>query len=836
MESVSAECSRLREENARLRELLARHGLLADPHADDSHPDDGPADDGQVVPVAGVHQQSAPELKLALFRSLFRGRDDVYALRWDRAGRAGYSPAGIRNWKAILSSKPEQRRRVDRETRRLLPLSDQVVRGHLLGRHTVGLYPLLPDETCWLLAVDFDGPAWQTDSHAFLSACRETGVHASLERSRSGRGAHVWIFFDRAIPAMRARQLGSALLTRAMERRHQIGLQSYDRLFPNQDTLPKGGFGNLIALPLQKGPRRQGNTVFLDQDFQPYADQWRFLSTVQRCPAKHAEAVVDAAARHGRIVGVRMSLVDEEADEDPWTRPPSGKSREKPIAAPLPKRVLIVRGNLAYVEKKDLPPAILDRLIRLAAFQNPEFYKAQAMRLSTFGKPRVIGCAEDFPRHIGLPRGCLDEAVQLFRAHGVEPEIQDQRFAGKAIDAVFHGRLRPSQQAAADQIRDHEEGILCSPTAFGKTALAAWLISQRKVNTLVLVHRRQLLDQWRERLAMFFEAPVESIGQMGGGKTSRTGWVDVAVIQSFERKGEVKDLVGEYGQVIVDECHHVPAFSFERVLKQVRARYVLGLTATPIRKDGHHPILYMQCGPLRFSLSARKMAESTPFEHQVIPRWTQFRASAPEATIQDLYAGIVNDAARNELIVSDLIRALEAGRSPLLLTGRTEHLQRLTSLLEGRAQNVFVLKGGLGKKQREAVSRAIAAIPANEQRAILATGSYAGEGFDDARLDTLLLAMPVSWRGTLQQYVGRLHRLHEGKKVVQVYDYVDPQAPMLARMYEKRLRGYQAIGYKVAQEPEGRPGKGPPWLRFQKVLLQVRVDWGAEPGAPEPPA
>jgi superfamily II DNA or RNA helicase len=361
-------------------------------------------------------------------------------------------------------------------------------------------------------------------------------------------------------------------------------------------------------------------------------------------------------------------------------------------------------------------------------------------------------------------------------------------------------------------VNSHDDGILCAPTAFGKTAVGGWLIAKRKVNTLVLVHRQQLLDQWRERLSMFLGLPTKGIGQIGGGKMDRTGCVDVAVIQSLHRKDEVKDFVAEYGQVIVDECHHISAFTFEQVMRQVKAKYVVGLTATPTRKDGHHPIIYMQCGPVRFSMSARKMTETAPFEHKVIPRHTDFRMPAEivDVTIQDVYAALVGDSPRNEMIVADLMRALEAGRSPLLLTGRKEHLRYFAAKVEGSARHVFVLKGGMGKKQRRTTAEALASVPENEPRVILATGSYIGEGFDDARLDTLFLAMPISWKGTLQQYVGRLHRLHDCKRVVQVYDYVDPNVPMLARMYERRLKGYDAIGYTIEREDTNPPLSIPP--------------------------
>jgi len=627
-------------------------------------------------------------------------------------------------------------------------------------------------------------------------------VPAALERSRSGKGGHIWIFFDRALSAITARKLGCVILTRTMERRHQVGLDSYDRFFPNQDTMPKGGFGNLIALPLQFAPRKSGNSVFISSDFHPYPDQWQFLSTIRRMPADTAEEIVAEAQRKGDLVGVRMSIADDEGVQDPWTLPPSRKRRERPIEGPLPGSVQIVRANLVYVEKKDLPPAMLNRLLRLAAFQNPEFYKAQAMRLSTYDKPRVIACGQEFPQHIAVPRGCLTETLALLEAHKIRPEVRDERYSGTAIEAEFQGQLRPFQEEAVAKIIAHDEGILCAPTAFGKTAVAAWLIAKRKVNTLVVVHRQQLLDQWQERLGMFLDLPAKSIGHIGGGKTERTGCVDVAVIQSLYRKDEVKDFVAEYGQVIVDECHHISAFTFEQVMRQVKAKHVVGLTATPTRKDGHHPIIYMQCGPVRFSMSARTMTETTPFDHKVTPRHTEFRMAPEltEVTIQDIYAALVDDASRNEMIANDIVGTIESGRCPLLLTGRTEHLQYFASKLAGVAKHVFVLKGGIRKKQRRATAAALASVPEDESRVILATGSYIGEGFDDARLDTLFLAMPISWKGTLQQYVGRLHRLHDNKRFVQVYDYVDNYVPMLARMYERRLRGYGAIGYVI--EPE----------------------------------
>jgi superfamily II DNA or RNA helicase len=792
-DSPEQENARLKDENRRLRRLLEVHGIAIPPLAATEQ-----APVTVRLPEISLDREERARQRIALFRSLFRGREDVYARRWEKSDRSGYSPAAAKDWKAIQRSRPEDRKRVERETRRFFPITDAVIESHLLGNETIGIYPLLPDETCWFIAADFDKKTWEYDSLAFLESCQELEVPAYRERSRSGKGGHIWIFFDHALPAVAARKLGCAILTRTMERRHQIGLDSYDRFFPNQDTMPKGGFGNLIALPLQRLPRKAGNSIFINAELEPYPDQWQFLASITKMAANAVEEIVAKAQRRGDLIGVRMSLTDEDV-QDPWAAPPSRKRQEKPIAGPLPRTVEVVRANLVYVEKKGLPPAMLDRLLRLAAFQNPEFYKAQAMRLSTYDKPRVIACGQDVPLHVAVPRGCLAEVLALLSAHKIRPEVRDERYQGVPLDVTFQGRLRSSQEEAVAQIVEHDDGILCAPTAFGKTAVGAWLVAKRGVNTLIVVHRQQLLDQWVERLAMFLNLPAKSIGQIGGGKSARTGIVDVAVIQSLYRKEQVKDLVAEYGQVIVDECHHISAFTFEQVMRQVKAKYVVGLTATPTRKDGHHPIIYMQCGPVRFSMSARTMTESTPFEHRVIPRPTDFRLPSEPAQvgIQEIYAALVTDAARNEMIDRDVIAAVESGRCPLLLTGRKEHLDYFEAKLAGCANHVFVLKGGMGKKQRRTIAAALAAVPESESRVILATGSYIGEGFDDSRLDTLFLAMPISWKGTLQQYVGRLHRLHDGKKVVQVYDYVDNGVLMLARMYERRLKGYAAIGYVI---------------------------------------
>jgi superfamily II DNA or RNA helicase/very-short-patch-repair endonuclease len=752
-----------------------------------------------------------------LFRSLFRGREDVYPRRFEsrKTGRGGYQPACANEWVRGVCEKPRIKCS-ECPNRQFLPLTDEVVRQHLsgqddLGRDFVmGLYPMLADETCWLLAIDLDGDAWQQDSQALLETCRRLELPVALERSRSGKGDHLWLFFAEALPAATARNLGSYLLTETMERRPELGLASYDRLFPNQDTLPKGGFGNLIALPLQKRPRSAGNSVFLHERLQPYEDQWLFLSSVRKIGRAQAESLAREAERRGRITGVRLAY-DEEDEELPWTSPPSRRRKDPPIAEPLPKTLELVLGDQIYIAKEHLPPALRNRLIRLAAFQNPEFYRAQSMRLSTFGKPRVIHCAEDGPKFLALPRGCLVEAKALLSSLGIEAPLRDERFCGTPLDVRFHGELRPEQQLAADAMAAHDIGVLAATTAFGKTVLAAWLIARRGVNSLVLVHRQQLLEQWVERLATFLDVPAKSIGRLGGGRKNFTGRMDVALIQSLVRKGVVHDCVGSYGHLVVDECHHLPASSFELVARRAKARYVTGLSASTTRKDGHQPIIFMQCGPVRFRDNARKQAASRPFTHHVLVRPTGFRApdlaaNDSRAEFQRLYEALTQSPSRNQLICHDVIAAAQAGRFPLVLTERTEHLQLLATQLSAAIPHVITLRGGLGRKQIRAAMASLAQVPDNQPRVLLATGRYIGEGFDEPRLDTLFLTLPVSWRGTIAQYVGRLHRLHEGKREVQVYDYADLDVPMLSRMFERRCAGYEAVGYALLLPASAVPG------------------------------
>src|SRR5881397_3695000 len=764
-----------------------------------------------------VNQHSTADAKIRLFRSLFRGRDDVYPRRFEsrKTGKSGYAPACGNEWIRGICEKPRIKC-ADCQHQRFLPITDEVIRWHLSGfdpagqPFVAGIYPMLQDETCFFLAVDFDKEGWREDAGAFLKTCRAMGMPAVLERSRSGHGGHVWFFFEEAITAASARRLGSFVLTESMERRPDLGFGSYDRFFPNQDTLPHGGFGNLIALPLQKEPRDLGNSVFLDDQMVPYGDQWAFLSSVTRIGRTTIEDLVRDAERRGRVVGVRLPQMEED-DPEPWTAPPSRRRKEPPIAGDVSDALELVVANEIYIARDGLPPGLRNRLLRLAAFQNPEFYKAQAMRLPTYDKPRIIACAEDYPQHMGLPRGCMGDVQQLLSDLNITPVVRDERCHGQPLIVGFQGTLRPEQKAAADSLLKHETGVLAATTAFGKTVVAAWLIAERGVNTLVLVHRRQLLDQWVERLSTFLNINNREVGRIGGGRRKPTGSLDVAVIQSLVRKGVVDDCIAEYGHVIVDECHHLSAHSFEQVVRRAKARFVTGLSATVTRKDGHHPIIFMQCGPVRHRVSAKAEAMRRPFTHSVLVRPTAFQAAMPPLSdkrveFYSLYGELVGDESRNHRICEDVIEAVENGRSPLVLTERNEHLESLANQLAGRVDHVIVLRGGMGKKQREAMAAELAAVSTEKGRVILATGRYIGEGFDDARLDTLLLTLPVSWHGTIAQYAGRLHRLYDGKREVRIYDYADLNVPMLARMFDRRCRGYEAIGYTILLPASAVPG------------------------------
>lgn len=774
--TVSVGIEALEAEITRLRALLETHGI--------EWRQPGPGSSGHGAPVRAGE-------KIALFRRLFCARADVYALRWESAttGRAGYAPACANEWRAGVCRKPQIACAACGH-RELLPLSDEVLYRHLAGQCTVGVYTLLPGDRCGFLAVDFDEAQWREDALAFVSACKASGVPVALEISRSGEGAHAWILFETPVSARDARRLGAALISDACARSGRLKLSSYDRLFPNQDTLPKGGYGNLIALPLQKGRRAQNATVFVDEALRPHADQWDFLASLPRLRPSDVEPTILRASGEGHPLD--LGFVEAEDWREPWKR---ASPSPRPVPGPLPKEITMRVGDRLYFEKAELTTALAGRLIRLAAFPNPEFYRAQAMRLSVWNKPRIIGCAENFPDHIALPRGCLEAVRALLRDHGIDCLLRDERHAGAPLSCRFTGRLRSDQEEAAAAIMAEDTGVLCAATAFGKTVVAASVIARRAVNTLILVHRADLLRQWRERLMAFLEIDEGVVGVRGDGQDRLGGLVDVVVLQSLRRKDVIESIVPAYGHVIVDECHHVGAISFETILKTARAKYVLGLTATPIRRDGRAPVIFLQCGPIRYRATR---SQEAPTMLEVIPRlWEGPGDLSADLGIQEVFRRLAHDGPRTAAIASEVERAFAGGRKVLVLTERSDHLAALAEILKERVAPLFVLHGRMAKKPRAVSLAALGALPDDAARVVLATGRLVGEGFDHPPLDTLVLAMPISWKGTLQQYVGRLHRTHPDKTGVRVVDFVDTGHPALGRMWSKRLRGYRAMGYGV---------------------------------------
>ena len=713
--------------------------------------------------------------------NLFRGREDVYALRWESAkGKSGFSPACANEWKRGVCGKPKVKCG-DCGQRSLLPLTERVVFDHLSGKRCVGIYPLLPDDSCYFLAMDFDEEDWRGDVSAIMQSCREFSIPASVEISRSGNGAHIWIFFSNPAPAAEARRLGAALISHACAHSRQLALNSYDRFFPNQDTLPKGGFGNLIALPLQKEPRKQGNSAFVNEQFVPHDDQWNFLASVPKLSPSALAEIIPEVSGGGHPLDIAFVFTDDQ--ERPWEPSPPASFR---IPGSLPKSLSIVQADRIYIAKETLPQPLLNRLVRLAAFQNPEFYKAQAMRLPVWNKARIIGCAENFSKHIALPRGCLDAVIQLLENNEVTPVLQDERTTGRRIAVKFMGKLKKEQRDAVKAMLAHDTGVLHAPTAFGKTVVAAALIAKRKVSTLVLVHRAELLRQWQERLQEFLTLDGGNVGIVGAGKHKPSQRIDIALLQALARDDSIADFLNSFGQVIVDECHHISAFSFESVLKQAKSKYVVGLTATPIRRDGHHPIIFMQCGGVRHNAPMPKGSVSS---FEVHPKFSECPTLPDDSSIQGIFSAIIASEVRNRAIVGDVLAAYNEGRKILLLTERTEHLLCLNALLEKEIEHSFVLHGRLPKKQRLTTLHAIEELGVNEPRLLLATGKLIGEGFDHSPLDTMFLTMPISWKGTLQQYAGRLHREHVGKHDVRIYDYVETGNAILQRMWEKMLSG-----------------------------------------------
>lgn len=802
-ESEYDELKRLRSENARLRALLARHGIVAD------------------EPASSILQKPSLSLeeKVNLFRSLFQGREDVFARRWfsSSTGKSGYQPVCSREWNREYCNKKKYKC-AECPNREFQPLGYNDIYRHLEGkdpdgRDVVGVYAILEDNTCNFLCCDFDDKScehgYQDDVRAYVSVCRDWNIPAYIERSRSGNGAHVWILFSEPIPARQARRFGNAILTEAMEREGHMSFKSYDRFFPNQDFMPSGGFGNLVALPLQGRARKDGNSVFVDNDFKPFADQWAYLQGMKKMPPADVERLVSRCDKEP------LGELSKSSESAPWERP-----MPKPMKiTDFPERITIIRSSGIYVPVKELSAKAINHLRRLAAFKNPEFYAKLGMRLPIYNLPRIISCSEMADDYLILPRGCEESAVYFLRKNNVDVEIQDKTNPGMPFEVEFNGELYPEQKLAIEELARHRCGTLYAMTAFGKTVTAVAMIARKKVNTLILVHTKALLDQWRKRLSEYLLTDFQpedqpkgrgrrkkflQFGALSSTENTLNGKIDIALLQSCMSDNEVKSFIRDYGMVIVDECHHAPAVSFERVLREVNARNVYGLTATPIRKDGHQPIIFMQCGEIRFTADSKSQQSQQSFRRLLIPRFTSHRnLSADDNNFSQILDELTESESRNKLILDDVSANLAEGRTPIILTARTAHVDLLTEQCRIICPNVIRLVGNDSAKVKREVMSKLSAISADEPLVVVATGKYVGEGFDLPRLDTLMLALPVSWKGLIAQYTGRLHRNYFGKTETRIYDYIDLRVPVCDSMYRKRLHGYKSVGYSIAVANEG---------------------------------
>ncbi len=758
--------------------------------------------DSAQSPTPSINKFSPPAEKIRLFMSLFKGREDVFAHKYfnKKQGKMVYGP---------MKSKPWERKPGDGE---YAPFDERVVDHHLRGFDGMiaGVFPICLDDSCHFLAIDLDKGEWQRDAEVLRDVCKELEIPVSIERSQSGNGAHVWFFFEDAVLAKTSRELGTALLTAAMNRRHEIKMSSFDRLFPNQDILPKGGFGNLIALPLQKTARLHGNSEFIDESFQSYEDQWAYLAGIKRLPADAVSSLLKKLQTQNGAEDFSENAGVSEVMK-PWR-----KNQIVLTRADFPDLVKITLANRVYIEKAGLTEQALSHLKRMAVFHNPAFYQAQASRMSTHNITRLISCGAEDAQYIGLPRGYREKVMALFESLDIPVSVTDDTVNGDELRVDFKGELWPEQEKAVANLLVHDNGILCGTTAFGKTVCALNIIAEKKVNTLIVVNKTSLVSMWQEKIQAFLDFPdtenekeaKKLVGQLGGGKKKLTQKIDIALLQSLYHKGEVHECLQDYGMIIVDECHHISAFSFDQVLQAAPAKYVYGLTATPTRKDGLQPIVYMQCGPIRYKDNAKKQAKARPFDHKVRMQFTAFDPTIrQEMSLQQVYQQIFENEERNSKLVADIIKNYREGRNAIILTERVAHVKRLEELLREEIPDVVAVTGGLGRKTEREKLREIREAPVNRPLTIISTGSFIGEGFDEPRLDTLFLAMPISWKGRLHQYAGRLHRLYEGKTEVRIYDYVDVHVPVLERMYRKRQTGYAGIGYSVEladQEAGGR--------------------------------
>lgn len=755
-------------------------------------------------PSRAMPPQSTEE-KVQLFLDLFRARQDVYPRRWEnsRNQKAGYSPVCLNEWAKPICEKPKIKCS-DCKNQRFATLDESAADDHLRGKSVIGTYAIRSDDSCVFLACDFDETSWQMDVATYRDVAHELGVEAAVERSRSGNGAHAWIFFEEPIPARLARSLGTLILAQCSERNLRLSLESYDRFFPSQDCMPKGGFGNLIALPLQKSARENGNSCFVDTEFNVVSDQWAHLSGIRKLSLSEVRRLLEQyLPRHQASHAERFEDVSWLMDNSILSKSAidTGPIKEEPLAG---KSIEVEIGPMIAVPVADLPLRVVAKLKKTSSFANPEFYKLQRMRMQTYPHKRFIFSGELRPDRILLPRGVQDEVLKILSLAGASVVARDGRIRKRKIDVSFNGHLTDQQLSSVKELKKSDIGILCAPPGSGKTVMGCALIAERKVPTLILVHRQPLLEQWIDRASTFLGIPPKEIGVLRGTKKKLTGRIDIAMLQSLTRKEDLSDLVDNYAQIIIDECHHIPATSFEDIMRQIPARYVVGLTATPYRKDGLEKILFQQCGPIRHEMAA---IDGGLLTKAVLVTETGFRCPdefGPMPGYTTLLQQLTLDQNRNKKIAESALSAIREEKFPLLISDRKEHLDLLSEMIgaEVVAESFEIIKivGDLTAKQRRMAREKVDELKAQGKRVLLiATSSLIGEGFDLPELDTLILATPLSFEGRMIQYAGRIHRLAEGKSSVKILDFVDASNPMLLKMYRSRKKAYRKMGYEISE-------------------------------------